>query len=153
MPTENAASIDVDLEAESGSSSDEESETDSSSGDEGNGSPPSPKLKSRTKKNTSNSKIQGCGDENDCSDIENMTNDKTQPTIQIQFAMGNMEGNPMMKLLNNEDDGDDNYDDSDSDGEEQGKKRAIKKLLEESKTNGEAKEALPKKKKPLIQEL
>ena len=126
LPTENAPVIDVDLQK----SSDEDEHSDDDDSDSSSSS-----------------------ESNSEEEAEEQKAESSEPTIQIQFTMGNMEGNPMMKLLQDEDNSsgsdDSNASDDNDDNEHvSGKKRAIQNLLSESTDRPSKKPS-----KPLITEL
>lgn len=82
----------------------------------------------------------------------------THPTIQIQFAMGTVNDNPVMKLLarsSSEDENDENSCTASShDAEDNSRKRALEDLLSTGKgENDRSPESPEKKTKPLITEL
>ena len=97
------------------------------------------------------------------------TNEKNSaaPTIQLEFTLGNMTGNPLMKLLSNDDDDDDDDDDDsisdngDDNVNAAARKTAISNLLTESQNSSETKNNITlldgsnknTNKKPLIAEL
>lgn len=75
--------------------------------------------------------------------VANKTSDETPeeveaaPTIQLEFTVGNMTGNPLMKLLANDDDdsndsGSDNGDENDEDRSVSARNKAVTELLAES---------------------
>ena len=81
-----------------------------------------------------------------------------QPTIQIQFAVGNMDDNPMMKILaggdSDESDDDASSGASSNKNEDISRKRAVEDLLLRMSTEERSQECPTKKKsKPLITEL
>ncbi len=63
------------------------------------------------------------------------------PTIQLEFTLGNMAGNPLMKLLSSDDDGDDGStsDNGDDNVNDAARQTAISNLLKESQNSSETK--------------
>ena len=88
------------------------------------------------------------------------TGDEQAPTIQIQFALGDMTDNPVMQLLQpdtEEKDDDESSQDKDNNQvlaeEEAGKERAVRTLLTGTSSSTIIPPKEPKRKKPLITEL